>query len=498
MNVRFKQRWGSISVLTLLSVTLAACGGGNGGTGSGAASPSTAGSTGASPAAPSASTGGGGASASASTGGGASASASAGGGGASTSASASGSAAAPAGSGAAASCPANAQGQQITMWSPLTGGDGGVMTQLAQQFSQSSGVTVSHVPQPEYLQKLETAAAGQTLPDMTVIRASDIAQMAARNITKPMSADALTAAGGESIAAQFPEQVWNIGEYNDARYAVPLDVHPLVLYYNKDLVSAAGVTIPTDRPMTREEFDSAVDTLNKDGVAGIAVGTLFSGETMFEMLLRQFGGQVANEDGTEATYNSEAGVQALTYIRDLKQKTSPDISGQGDPEVTQFQQGKAAMVIHGPWHIGNLSKLPFTGYAQVPQIGDQYAVQGGSHQLALTTEDPAKQAAAGCWIGWLSANSAQWATAGQVPAREDARANLESVAPPVAAFAEEIEQVIMPQPLPGFSGAIGGAEGFGRAVNPVLLGEQTDIKAALDEAAQRSTQLLQQNAQQYQ
>jgi multiple sugar transport system substrate-binding protein len=371
------------------------------------------------------------------------------------------------------------------------------MTQLAQQFSQSSGVTVNHVPQPQYLEKLETAAAGQTLPEMTVIRATDIALMAARNIIKPMRADMLTAVGGEAIAAQFPEQVWNIGAYQDQRYAVPLDVHPIVLYYNKDLVAAAGVTIPEDRPMTRDEFEAAVDALNKDGVAGIAIGTLGNGQMLFEMLLHQFGGQLANEDGTEATYNSGQGVEALTYLRDLKQKTSPTTSGQGSPEVTQFQQGKAAMVMHGPWHIGNLSKLPFTGYAQAPQIGDAFAVWGNSHQLAVATDDPAKQAAAGCWIGWLSQNSAQWATAGQVPAREDARMTLPDAAAPVRAFASEIEAVIMPPNIAGFSSAVGGTEGFGRAVDPVLLGDQSDVQAALDAAAQRSTQLLQQNAQTY-
>ena len=134
----------------------------------------------------------------------------------------------------------------------------------------------------------------------------------------------------------------------------------------------------------------------------------------------------------------------------------------------------------------------------MPQIGDEFAVWGGSHQLAVATEDPAKQAAAGCWIGWLSQNSAQWATAGQVPAREDARSSIPEEAAPVRSFANEIEEVIMPPAIPGFSGAIGGTEGFGRAVNPVLLGEQTDIKAALDQAAQRSTQLLQQNAETYQ
>jgi len=160
-------------------------------------------------------------------------------------------------------------------------------------------------------------------------------------------------------------------------------------------------------------------------------------------------------------------------------------------------QGMAAMVMHGPWHIGNLSKLPFTGYAQAPQIGDAFAVWGNSHQLAVATDDPAKQAAAGCWIGWLSQNSAQWATAGQVPAREDARMTLPEAAAPVRAFASEIEAVIMPPNIAGFSSAVGGAEGFGRAVDPVLLGDQSDVQAALDQAAQRSTELLQQNAQTY-
>lgn len=410
-----------------------------------------------------------------------------------------GGAAASTQTGAAGACPDQAQGQQITMWSPLTGPDGDEMTGLANQFSQEnpSKITVQHVPQPEYLQKLNTAAAGKNLPDMTVIRVTDVAEMAARNVVKPMSEDVLSIIG-DDIASDFPEDVWNGGEYQDQRYSVPLDVNPLVLYYNKDMFQAAGITVPTDRPMNREEFEKAADALNKDGVAGIAIGTLFSGETLFDTLIRQFGGSLSNAEGTEATFNSDEGVEALTYLREMKQKYSPQIQGQGDPEVTQFQQGKAAMVIHGPWHISNLQRLPFTGFGMVPQWGDKYAVQGGSHQLALTGEDPAKQAAAGCWIAWLSENSTQWAKAGQVPARNSARENaeLQTIAPAVAAFAQEAEAVTIPPSVPGISGALGG-EGFGRAVNPVLLGQQTDIKAALDEAAQRSNQLLQQNAQTY-
>jgi multiple sugar transport system substrate-binding protein len=465
MAYRLRRMVALIALISMLSVLLAACGGGgtDGGTAGGSA-PAAGGDTPAS-AAPAASE------------------------------------AAAGGGEGATQCPAAAQGQQITMWSPLTGPDGDEMTGLANRFSQEngSGIRVQHVAQPDYLQKLNTAAAGNSLPDMTVIRAGDIGEMAARGVLKPMGEEALTAAGGaDTLGGQFPEDVWNVGSVNDQRYAIPLDVHPLVLYYNKDMFAEAGITVPTDRPMTREEFEQAVEALNKDGIAGVSIGTAFQASTLFQMLTRQFGGNLVNEDGTEVAYNSEAGVQALTYLRDLKQANTPDVNGAGDPEVKLFQQQRAAMVFHGPWHISDMVKLPFVGFAQMPQIGDNYSVWGNSHQLALTTEDPARQAAAGCWIGWLSQNSVEWAKAGQVPARESARESgeLANVAPPVAAFAAEIESVDLLPPVPGLEGAVWG-QGFEPAVNAVLLGQTQDIQAALDEAAAKSNQIIEQNAQNY-
>jgi multiple sugar transport system substrate-binding protein len=394
-------------------------------------------------------------------------------------------------------CPASAEGQTVTIWSPLTGPDGQFMTQLADRFNQENdqNIRISHVPQPDYTQRLNTAAAGGNLPEMTIVRADDIAEMAVRNVLRPIGDEALTIMGGAELANQFPEQVWQIGEINGSRYTVPLDVHPLVLYYNREMFEAAGIAGP---PTTREEFEAAAEALTRDGVTGFAIGTAFQGSTLFWTLLRQFGGNVVSDDGTEATYNSPEGVEALTYLRELKQQYSPDISGAGDPEVTLFTQGRAAMVIHGPWHISNLEQLPFTGFAPVPQWGEEFAVWGGSHQFGFTSDDPARQAAAACWTNWVSENSVAWAAAGQVPARQSAREDSElgNIAAPVAAFAEQIEGVIIPPPVPGLGPAVWG-EGFGRAVDAVLLGETTDVQAALDEAAVRSNQIMDQNRERY-
>ncbi|MFN8505643.1 ABC transporter substrate-binding protein [Kouleothrix sp.] len=466
------RRWGLALLMAMLAGILAACGGGTGG---GAAATSAPSNTGGGAAATSAPSNAGGAAATSAPSGG--------------------------GSASAGACSDAGKGQQITMWSPLTGPDGDEMTGLANKFSQenSLGIKVTHTAQPDYLQKLNTAAAGNSLPDMTVIRAGDIGEMVARNVLKPMSDAALTEAGGaDALQSQFTEAVWNAGQVKDKRYTIPLDTHPLVLYYNKDMFQKAGITVPTDRPMTKEEFEKAVDALNKDGVAGVALGTAFQTGAWFQALIRQFGGDITDATGSKATFNSDAGVQAATYIHDLKAKTTPQVNGAGDPEVKLFQQQKAAMVFHGPWHISDMVKLPFVGFAEMPQIGSTYSVWGNSHQLAMTTEDPAKQAAAGCWVGWLSQNSVQWAKAGQVPARKSAResADLASVSPPVAAFAKEVEAVKFLPPVPGLEGALWG-QGFEPALNAYLLGQSQDIKQGLNDAAAKSDKIIQDNAAKY-
>jgi len=398
---------------------------------------------------------------------------------------------------AAGACPSAAQGQSIEMWSPLTGPDGETMTALANRFSSenSMGIKVAHVPQPDYVQKLNAAAAAKGLPAMTVVRVINVGELAARNVLKPYSAEALAALG--DITGDFPDNVWTQGEYKGQRYSIPLDIHPLVMYYNKAMFQAAGVEAPGSEPLTKEAFESLLGKLKDSGVQPIAIGDGFNGATLFQTFIRQFGGALTNAEGTQVTFGSDAGVQALTYIRDIRKQYSQAISGAGDPEVGVFKQKQAAIVIHGPWHISDLQKLDFVGFAPVPKIGNDYAVWAGSHQLGLTTDDPAKQAAAACWVKWLSDNSVEWAKAGQVPARNAVRDDpkLKELAPAISAVAPIAPgAVILPQ-VPELEGALWGQ--FGPAVDAVLQGSATDIKATLEQAAQQSQQVVDDNASRY-
>jgi multiple sugar transport system substrate-binding protein len=399
-------------------------------------------------------------------------------------------------------CPDSAQGATLEMWSPLTGPDGDEMTALAQRFSQENewGITVSHVPNPDYLTALQTAAASpDQLPEMTIVRVINVGELAARNIIVPWGTDAMGALGDiESNVAPLP---WERGEYNGQRYTLPLDFMGLVMYYNKDMFAAANVTEPTTTPWTREEFEAALTALQGSGVQPISVGTLFNSATLFQSLIVQFGGSVVNEDGTQATFASPEGVEAVEYIKNLRDTYGAQASGPGDPEVQPFTAGQAAIVIHGPWHISNMNQIQDfeVGFAPIPQIGDQFAVWGGSHQLAVHSEDPAIQSAAACWMGWFYENSAEWAAAGQIPAYTPAREdpNLATNAPGIAAIAPSAAEgvIILPQ-VAGIEGAVW-PQGFEPAIDAVLLGEETDIMAALERQQAAAQQVIDQNAQQY-
>ena len=395
-------------------------------------------------------------------------------------------------------CPAGVEGTTVEMWSPFTGPDGDEMTALAERFSKENpcGITVNHIAQPDYQQKLEAAAAAGGLPSMTAVHATRVAALVSRNVLKPFGPEAM-AVLGDDFGNDFPVGLWTVGEIKGERYSIPLDVHPLIMFYNKDVFEQAGIEAPGKEPWTREQFEDALTKLEASGVTPLTLGNAFQAGALFQALIRQYGGSLTDEAGATATYNSDAGVKALEKIKELKDKYSPEIAGTGDPEVNAFKQGNVGLTFHGPWWISDLEKLDFVGFAPLPTLGDQPATWGGSHHLALTTEDPIVQAAAAVWIKWLSDNSAGWAAAGQVPARQSVRddPNLASVAGPISMVVESANMVALPTQAAGLEGALW--DQFGPVIDAYLAGDVTDVKAALDEAVAKSQQVMEENLSTY-
>lgn len=384
---------------------------------------------------------------------------------------------------------------ELQYWNPFTGPDGPFMGELVDAFNASQdNVTVTMTTQSEYYTQLSTAAASNTLPDVAIVHADQVATQAFRNVLRPID-DVVTAAGIEG--SNFPEEVWNAGQVGDHRYSIPLDIHPMTMFYNADLLSAAGFDAA---PTTGEEFAAVADAVTDGTNNGFMITSGFPIRQIFEMLLYQYGGTSFNEDGTEAAWNSDAGAQAMNWLLDAQKKWSqPNL--EVDAELNAFKGGTVGLIWNGIWQTTNVtgSGVEFDGRATaVPQIGPQMAVWAGSHQLTLPTQaevDPCKDAGAAQFISYLLDNSVTWAQAGQLPANNAVRASDEFMAiEPQASIATVADSVFFPPSVPGITDAYAPLD---EAVAALMAGTATDVQASLDDAANRANQILAENRDNY-
>ncbi len=382
---------------------------------------------------------------------------------------------------------------QLTYWNPFTGPDGPYMGQMVDAFNaEHPNIQVTMNSQPDYYTQLTTAAASDTLPDVAIVHADQVATQAFRNVLRPI--DDIVEQIGVS-GDDFPAGIWAAGEVAGQRYSIPLDIHPMTAFYNADLFEAAGVAAA---PMTAEEFTAAADAVaGTEGNYGFMITTGFPVQQIFQMLLHQYGGSEFSEDGSEATWNSEAGVQALTWMKQAQDQWSePNL--EVDAELNAFKTGAVGMVWNGIWQFTNLTgeAVEFNGMATgVPQIGPEMAVWVGSHQFTLPSHsagpDACKDQASAIFIRYMLDNSVTWAKAGQIPASNSVRTSAEfGEVQPQATIAASVEQAFLPPAVPGITDAFGP---LGEAVAAVMSGEATDIQATLDDAAQRANEILEQN-----
>jgi len=110
-------------------------------------------------------------------------------------------------------------------------------------------------------------------------------------------------------------------------------------------------------------------------------------------------------------------------------------------------------------------------------------------------QDPNKSAAAATFVKWMNDNSAGWAETGELPAQNSVRedpALIENY-PALEPFLGELEYAHYETSAPGITGA---TALITTALNEALQGKKTP-QEALDDAAAKANQILEQNAQQY-
>jgi len=148
--------------------------------------------------------------------------------------------------------------------------------------------------------------------------------------------------------------------YKGGVYGLPINYKSPTLIYNKDLVKTP--------PKTTDEMVKLAKTLTNAQSGRYGLAYWYTNFYFHSAVMNAFGGAVFDKDG-KLSVDSPATVASLNqmmtwYKKDGIMPTEPSEA----LIASMFNEGKAAMVINGPWFVGDIDKKINVGFALLPVI----------------------------------------------------------------------------------------------------------------------------------
>jgi len=214
----------------------------------------------------------------------------------------------------------------------------------------------------------------------------------------------------------------------------------------------------------------------------------------FLSLTWQNGGDPYGGDGSAATYDEQASIDAITWQRSIVEDGYSPSDVAIDSQYAAFKNGENSITWDGIWQINDLEETgtPY-GIAPIPTIGEEEAVWANSHHFFITKQaeqDENKLEASKVFVAWMSEQSGTWAGSGMIPARLSVRESGAMDGMPQEVIAEKIDTMRFLPPVPGLGGVQ--AEALEPAVAESILGTG-DPAELMGTAAKQGTELIEQN-----
>ncbi|HEY0530693.1 MAG TPA: extracellular solute-binding protein [Actinoplanes sp.] len=319
----------------------------------------------------------------------------------------------------------------VDYWNLFGGGDGVRMQQMEDAYRRNHPGTplqaVTLAWGNPYYTKLSLATVGAKPPNVAVSHLTRMKTLVEADLLQELRPDDLARHG--MTPDKFNQRAWQAGLVNGKAYAIPLDTHPLVLFYNTKICKEAGLLDSAGnlKPISGQQaFLDALTRVQKvtgkyGATHGINADTA-SPWRVFQTFYAQLGGQVLGANGTQVLLDDAKAKQVLSYLRTLtvEKKLMPSsIDYQG--AIALFASGASGFHINGEWEITTFqtAKMPFS-MTLVPNVfGGPYAVQADSHTLVLPKQpdqDRAKLDRSLEFISSMLGESMTWAQGGHVPA----------------------------------------------------------------------------------
>jgi multiple sugar transport system substrate-binding protein len=242
----------------------------------------------------------------------------------------------------------------------------------------------TYVPFADIKNKLLIGSAANELPDIVWIDNPDHQAFAASGILADITKE--VQAWGQ--ADKYFKGPWSSTMYKDKNYGVPTSSNNLALFYNADMLNAAGIKPPTNW----QELQDAAKKLTKNGVYGFTASAIRNEQGMFQFLpfIWQAGSDLNN-------FNTPGTVEALKLWKGMVDSGSMSkevLTQDQQAGMLQFIAGKVAMDVNGTWQLPLITKdAKFTwGVVPLPANKQGGTILGGEN-WAITSTSKVKDVA---------------------------------------------------------------------------------------------------------
>lgn len=376
----------------------------------------------------------------------------------------------------------------ITLWSGISGPDQAQFIPLVNSFNASQGqyrVNYDQQSLSGYGQKLAAALSAGTPP--TIFTADNVGTLTYmyQKVLTPL--DSLIKKDKALAPGNFTNGTIQAVTYKKHVWGMPLDVTPLVMYYNKALFKKAGLN-PNKPPIANQKvFLQAARKLTHDGHYGIVVPMAPPPVAyLWQTMVRQEGGVLFDTKKAKSGIDTTAGYNALKFLYDLvwtDQVAPKNVAA--DQDLKMLADGTAGMILDGSYQFSNPTLQSMgnnLGVSTVPKFGKKSTVFLGSLFFDLSAKASAAQKrAAMAWFQFYEKHSGTMGIIG----------DLSSYKPVVNSKSYKrykntviIQKAVRTGYWPVFYPNLDTHWQIADAVLPVLQGQTTDIKAALAKAAQ--------------
>lgn len=215
-------------------------------------------------------------------------------------------------------------------------------------------VKVQSIPWTAAHEKLLTAYAGNSTPDITQLGNTWIPEFTLLNAIEDLN----PWIENSSIVKKekYFEGIWDTNVMDGVPFGIPWYVDTRVMFYRKDILEQAGYKNP---PATWDEwFDASMKIKQLAGGKEKYAVLLPTNEWVpFVVTGLQNGSTLLKDDNRYSDFSGEKFTKAFEYIMRFYQKKLAPV---GITQVTNIYQGIAegffAMYITGPWNIGEFQK----------------------------------------------------------------------------------------------------------------------------------------------